>query len=321
MALYPPNTSERTAAPISAVIATKDRASRLWRTIEGLAAQSVVPDEVIIIDGSKDGTNQVPAWEAVRSRFRRVICEQATQTGAAAQRNQGVRAASLGFVLFCDDDVDYEPECVARLWSAIGSDRKIGGVSAMIVNQNYQPPGTISRALFTLMHGHSEKSFAGKVIGPAINLLPEDRDDLPEVVKVEWVNTTCTMYRRQALPSPPFDSFFSGYSLMEDVTLSLRVAQRGWKLANARTARIYHDSQPGEHKQDLRDVSRMELINRHYVMTRVLERRSLPDYLRLASWEMFQIASTAASAGGWHKLGQMLRGKWRALRQIQKALS
>ena len=101
-----------------------------------------------------------------------------------------------------------------RLWNAIESDRQLGGVNAMIVNQRYQPPGFISRTMFTLMHGRREKSFAGKLIGPAINLLPEDRDDLPEVVPVEWLNTTCTIYRREALPDPAFDVFF--YWLLAD---------------------------------------------------------------------------------------------------------
>src|SRR5204863_9646194 len=130
-----------------------------------------------------------------------------------------------------------------------------GGVSALIVNQKYHPPGAISRAVFTLMHGRSERTFAGRVIGPGINLLPEDREDLPEIVPVEWLNTTCTIYRRVALPSPPFDSVFTGYSMMEDLTLSLRVGQK-WKLANARTARIFHDSQPGPHKSCATELAR-----------------------------------------------------------------
>jgi len=64
--------------------------------------------------------------------------------------------------------------------------------------------------MFTLMHGRSEKSFAGKVIGPGINLLPEDRADFAGGRAVEWLNLGCTIYRREALPSPPFDAFFRG---------------------------------------------------------------------------------------------------------------
>ena len=43
----------------------------------------------------------------------------------------------------------------------------------------------------------------------------------PEVASVEWLNTTCTIYRGEALPSPPFCNQFTGYSLMEDLALSL----------------------------------------------------------------------------------------------------
>src|SRR5437868_3995529 len=104
----------------------------------------------------------------------------------------------------------------------------------MILNQHYGRPGLVSRIIFTLMNGRREKSFAGRVIGPGINLLPEDRQDLPEVVPVDWLNLGCTIYRREALPDPPFRSNFTGYSLMEDLTLSLEVGKT-WNLANVRT--------------------------------------------------------------------------------------
>ncbi len=178
----------------------------------------------------------------------------------------------------------------------------------MIVNQRYQPPGFCSRVLFTLLHGRCEDSFAGRVIGPAVNLLPEDRKDLPEVVPVEWLNTTCTLYRREALPSPPFDSMFEGYSLMEDVALSLVVA-RSWKLANARTARIQHNSQPGSHKTNIAEIARMQLVNRHYVMTEILNRRGVAAHMRLALWELFGLASSALSSDGWKSLPQSVSGR------------
>src|SRR5262249_15562186 len=161
------------------------------------------------------------------------------------------------------------------LWKALQSDQQIGGVNAMIVNQRYQSPGLVSRTMFTLMYGRCEKSFAGKVIGPAVNLLPEDRNDLPAIVPVEWLNTTCTIYRREALPVPPFPKLFADYSLMEDLALSLNVAKRGWELANVRIARIFHDSQPSPHKSNVAALGAMELLNRHYIMTQVLERRKL----------------------------------------------
>lgn len=167
--------------------------------------------------------------------------------------------------------------------------------------------------LFTLLHGRREHSFAGRIIGPAVNLLPEDRGDLPEVVPVEWLNTTCTLYRREALPHPSFDSVFTGYSMMEDVTLSVRVG-RNWRLANARTARIFHDSQPGTHKADVSALAAMELVNRHYVMTQVLRRDRWRDFVRLGLWEAFQLTVCLARCESRNSFWPQLLGKGRALR-------
>jgi GT2 family glycosyltransferase len=288
----------------------------LQRTIESLAAQGVQPLEIIVVDASDNPKTQQICEEGVLGLSSQMRWIKSLECGAATQRKQGVAVATQSLIWFLDDDILFEPDCVRRLWSAIESDQQLGGVNAMIVNQRYQMPGAISRFMFTLMHGRAEKTFAGKVIGPAINLLPEDRDDLPDVVPVEWLNTTCTMYRREALPSPPFDSFFHGYSLMEDLALSIRVAERGWKLANVRTARIFHDSQRGEHKSDVAARAQMELINRHYVMTKVLRKRGSLDYLRLAAWELFQLAALSSSFSGRNQLLSHIAGRLRAARKI-----
>jgi GT2 family glycosyltransferase len=304
--------------PVSAVIATRNRAESLSRTLDSLLVQGVMPAEFIVVDASEDD-----ASKKVVTRF----AERATSSvrvqwfssgvpGAASQRTQGVTHATQPVIWFFDDDILFEPDCVHRLWNAIESDRRLGGVNAMIVNQRYQTPGAISRFMFTLMHGQAEETFAGKVIGPAINLLPEDRADLPEVVPVEWLNTTCTMYRREALPDPPFPDRFTGYSLMEDVTLSLKVAQAGWRLANARTARIFHDSQGGIHKSSWRALSCMELTNRYFVMREVLRRRSLTDHAKLALWESFSLASLLTGHDVFRRLPPVLAGKRDGICQI-----
>lgn len=296
--------------PVSAVVATRDRAPILLRTLESLGRQDVLPAEIIFVDASLclETKEMVEQWRSGLPAGLQVKILRASDAGAAPQRNQGVAASTQAYVWFFDDDIIFEADCVRKLWIAISSDVGIGGVSAMIVNQRYGAPGIVSRTLFSLMSGRRESTYAGKVIGPAVNLLPEDRADLPEIVPVDWLNTTCVLYRRNALPIPPFDKIFSGYSLMEDVAISLRVGKI-WRLVNARTAKIFHDSQPGAHKSDIRALAEMELMNRHYVMTQILERRRWIDFGRLILWESFHIAG-----GG--RRGEVLMGKIRALRRI-----
>ena len=299
------------------MIATKDRAASLARTLDSLAAQGVLPAELIAVDGSvgDDSRTVLENWGAKFAPQVAVRWQRAEKLGAAIQRNQGIGVATQPFVWFFDDDILFEPECVSRLWRAMESDPQLGGVNAMITNQQYHPPGRVSRTVFTLLHGRRERSFVGRIIGPAVNLLPEDRDDLPEVVPVEWLNTTCTLYRREALPHPPFDSIFTGYSMMEDVTLSVRVG-RTWRLANARTARIFHDSQPGAHKADVSALATMELVNRHYVMTEVLGRDRGRDFLRLFVWEAFQLTVAALRSESRRRLPAIAQGKWQAMKRI-----
>jgi GT2 family glycosyltransferase len=309
--------------PVSVVIATRNRAKILARTLDSLSQQGFLPAEMIVVDASSDGRTKtlVENFAERLGSSTNVRWIPATISGAAAQRNQGVAMATQPFIWFFDDDVVFEPECAPRLWNAIESDRQLGGVNAMIVNQHYTPPGFISRSVFTLMNGHREESFAGKVIGPAINLLPEDRDELPDVVPVQWLNTTCTIYRRAALSSPPFDEVFTGYSLMEDVALSLRVGRK-WGLANVRKARIIHDSQPGEHKSTVRYVAKMEVMNRHYVMTHILDARGMLPFCRFGLWQLFQLLSIAARSSTRRNavpflLGQ-LDGLWCILRMTKE---
>jgi glycosyltransferase involved in cell wall biosynthesis len=304
--------------PISGVVATRDRAEPLRRCLESLLTQEVIASELIFVDASVDDSSHL-VIDAFAPSFGRRGCqiywERAVTVGAAAQRNQGVALATQPAILFFDDDIFLEPFCLRRLWHGLEAYPGFGGVSAMISNQHYQTPGFISRSMFRIMAGKSLPSYAGKVIGPAVNLLPEDGPDLPDVVPVEWLNTTCTLYRREALPSPPFSSHFEGYSLMEDVCLSVTVARR-WRLANVRGARIFHDSKGGAHKADPAESERMKLVNRHYVMTSVLGRNERGDYLKLALWQAFGLAGSAFQGGA--TFSAVLRGTLRGIREIAR---
>jgi GT2 family glycosyltransferase len=284
--------------------------------LRSVCSYGVFPRQVIIVDASshQSGTSAALAELATEARGGCIIThERATSPGAASQRTQGVGLATEKFIVFLDDDIEFQSSCLQQLFHVLTSDSKLGGVSAMIVNQSYLEPRWISRTMFTLMSCRGEKSFAGRVIGPAINLLPEDRNDLPEIVPVEWVNTTCTMYRREALPDPPFDPFFTGYSLMEDLALSLNVAKQGWKLANVRTARIFHDSQPGQHKSNVKELARMELVNRHYVMTKILGRETVLDYGKLAAFQLFNLVGGLRD---WRNWPRVLAGKITGIGEI-----
>jgi glycosyltransferase involved in cell wall biosynthesis len=302
--------------PISAVVPTRNRERPLACMLKSLASQSYQPTEILVVDASSTrDSERLCKKTGVEGLSSRIVYEKAFETGAAIQRHQAIANASQDHILFLDDDIVFESDCIIRLWQALQSDTQIGGVNAMITNQRYLPPGRLSRSLFRILNGRPESSYAGKCIGPAYNILPEDDAELPEITSVEWLNTTCTLYRRNALPVPLFAKHFTGYSLMEDLALSLTVAKK-WKLANARTARIFHDSQPADYKSDQSELAEMELVNRHFVMTRILSRNQTRDYAKLALLEAFGIVTPLVSASAWRALPSVVAGKLRGIRAI-----
>jgi glycosyltransferase involved in cell wall biosynthesis len=303
--------------PISAIIPTANRAGVLQATFTSIANQNVQPAEIIVIDASDDDHTQRVCAARFEKLESNIIYLKATKKGAAIQRNQGMSVAKHGFILFCDDDILLEPFCIDRLWNGIKSEENIGGVNAMVTNQQYHTPGKLTRTMYQLMYGEKLATYAGKCIGPAWNLLPEDNDSLPELVPVEWLNTTCTIYRKQSLPNPVFPEVFTGYSLMEDLTLSLIVA-RNYKLYNARTARIFHDSQPGAHKNNTFEQARMELLNRYYVMQHVLHRGGFKNYAKLTLLQFFGILTSLTNSTGWKNLLPSVGGKLAAIGDIAK---
>lgn len=304
--------------PVTAIIPTANRPEILKRTLESLALQQVQPAQIVVIDASENHHTKLICDNAITGLFVPVSWVKAAQKGAAPQRNQGVEMAGQPYVLFFDDDILFEEACIERMWNVISANDRVGGVNAMIINQQYHLPGKATRAMYLLLSGQKLATYAGKCIGPAWNLLPEDRPELPEHVEVEWLNTTCAIYLKKALPQPPFPHRFQGYSLMEDVALSLEVGKI-WTLFNVRIARIFHDSQPGNHKENVRVLAKMEMMNRHYIMTKILGRKRFSDYLKLLLFECWGMVYFFSSIAGLKKAGAAVIGKFQACASIMFA--
>ncbi len=296
--------------PASCIIATKDRPDKLANLLASLREDGQWPAEVIVVDASSDGRTR-----EVCVQFGGVAYFRALTVGAGAQRNQGACVANQEYYLFADDDVVLEPGCLRALWDAIQSDRRLGGVNALITNQTYHPPGRLGRAFYTWLNGAPRESFAGRIIGPAVNFRVEDRPEQPTLVPVEWLDLGCTLYRREALPVPPFDPFFTDYSYGEDLALSV-VVGRSWKLACVPKARIFHDRIKGEIKLGAARFAKMELVNRHFVMTQVLGRRRVGDYGRLVAYELFSLASMWKTPLGRRQFLPAIVGKLGALAHL-----
>jgi len=111
----PPGAGHLSPRPaFAAVIPTYQREGTVGRAIESVLAQTFAPREVIVVDdGSTDGTRSLLA------RFTTVRTIVQEQSGSAAARNRGARAASAEWIAFLDSDDWWEPDHLERLAGAI----------------------------------------------------------------------------------------------------------------------------------------------------------------------------------------------------------
>ena len=294
---------------IEAIIPTAGRAAVLYKTLESMAQQVVLPTLVHIIDASDDTSTELVCKKISELFPLKIKYYKAEIKGAAAQRMQAMPFIRSEFTLFTDDDIILEQDCIQQLQNLLLSKREAGGVNAMVTNQQYHKPGRVTAFMYKLMNGSALKTYAGKCIGPAWNLLPEENGEL--VNETEWLNTTCTLYRTLALPEPLFPPIFQGYSLMEDLALSLEV-KKCWRLYNVPSAKIFHDSQSGDHKNSAFKISKMEMINRHYIIKNILRRKGFTDYIKFFIFESWNIISSLNTSKGRQSFFKTLSGKFSA---------
>ncbi len=296
--------------PVSAILPTRNRAPILERFLESLAHQEALPAEVVICDSS-DNKETASVVERQRSRFTSevsIVYEKAGRTGLAPQRNQAVATSTQPFVWFLDDDMILEPGCLERLHAAITSSARIGGVTATLVNEAYHPPGLVTQRLLKFFeNGQGRSTYASSCVGPGWTFLHDATPEGPALMPAEWLGGGCTLYRREALPTPAVPDHFEAGALGEDLAASLTVGHH-WEMYHVRAARCYHDSQGGDHKSSFVKHADQTLRNRYFIMTRVMGKDSLRDVLDLALMHAFIWIGQLRHLKTWRRAGCMMVG-------------
>lgn len=295
---------------ISAVIPTCEAKWDLGVTFRSLPDLNRKPDEIMVVmDGDKEEVEE-NVLEGVPVKIFKT-----QQRGAAAKRNLGVEKCAGDAILFVDDDVEFRAGCLEAMERVLAGEREIGGVSSFIENQRFQEPGLYSRCIYWLCGGWGIRDFGGKCFGPLINVYPRLWKGEPEFRETEWLNSTCTLYRREALPRPAFEAGFTGYSFMEDVALSRRVRKKQ-KIGVAREAWILHHTRPAPYKEEAARLHEMGLVNRYHILREVegwgagaaagaitwLEVLSLPAKLREVIRQPGKIGGFRGSVSGLAKI-------------------
>lgn len=120
-------------APVSVVVPVRGESARLGALLDSLAAQTFVPDEIIVVDGgSTDATVQVARSHTASQPYLRVI--EAGPATPGRGRNVGINAARNEVVALTDAGVRAEPIWLEELVRAL--ERR---PDASVVYGNYEP--------------------------------------------------------------------------------------------------------------------------------------------------------------------------------------
>ena len=94
---------------VAVVVATRNRASALQRTLRRLVALPEQPAVIVVDNASDDGTG-----ELIRASFPDVRVIELSENAGAAARTVGARHTETPFVAFSDDDSWWAPGALAR---------------------------------------------------------------------------------------------------------------------------------------------------------------------------------------------------------------
>lgn len=258
-------TSAPTLARVSVIVPTIGRADSLRRMLDSLARQTVGVHEVVIADGSATGETAAvvasPEWQRLGIRLQRVAVQ---PPHAVRQREAAIAQSSGELLLFLDDDVVLEAECVAHLLAAMHDDETVVGVVSDFNNQTWPEPTRAWRAFMRHVLGMPEGAWQGRVVGPLLRFGYTIRPNT--TMPMDWLTTANTLVRRAAYESVGgFSDFFLHRSTMnEDVDLGLKLSRVGRIVFNP-SARLGHFHAPGG-RVSPRQAAEDDLYNRFMVL-------------------------------------------------------
>ncbi len=229
---------------ISVIICAHNSAERIRPTIVALArCRAEFPVEIILVDNnSSDDTAQCAkeAWDACGNhRFSFSVIKE-PQAGLAYARRAGVRAASFGIVVFCDDD-NWLAEDYLLNAARIMRDLDVGAAGGCSTPAN---PEILRPWFYTFSWG-----FAVGVPLSKIAHLPEG-PGTEMTVGALWgaglVTRRDVIEHLYTLPGFPALSGRKGAELLsgEDLEISACLTAAGYKLIFSESLRFKHDIAP-----------------------------------------------------------------------------
>ena len=268
----------------SVVIATLDRPILLSAALDSLIQQTRPPSRIIVVDASL-GDETKAVVDRMRDRAPMLYLRSRIQS-AAQQRNLGAESVSTPLIAFVDDDVVLPAKTFSRLVAPFEGENgeTIGGVAGRIEGLGHSKPKGLLWWYYRLQAGYPHPNFGARLMGAAVNTLPS-YEEQSGLIPSDWLNTTCVLYRTDLFARERFPEF-KGYSFMEDVHLSARIAKTHQLYFDAEAVYEHHSAST-EFKQDQAAYAAAAIRNRRIVASDVLSVGGLELEIKMLLHRLF----------------------------------
>ena len=253
------NRSEVTEVVLAFVVPTKDRGEDLRRMLRSLVAQTRLPDQVIVVDGS----GVEVSWCVAEFSELKIDYVRLLPPSLSAQRNAGVAMlrAEVTHAGYLDDDVVLESDAVYEMASFWGSaDSDVGGAAFNNVNDVRSGSSGLPR----------RSDLAGPSLGRiAPSGIVRELGEVKTNFEADWL---CggTVWRREVVDTYSYDNWFQGTGFMEDVDYSYGVRER-YRLFVLAAARLAHFTPPVRPDRQFL-FGKWQVVNRMYIVRKYRHR-------------------------------------------------
>jgi GT2 family glycosyltransferase len=259
------------AAPrVSVILPTYGRGPLVAELLGTLAAQTLRPVEVLVVDDTPDDeVKRVcvsgAAGPGVPVRYTRPP----GRPSLTRARNHGISRATGDVLCFLDSDVRPAPTYLARMVEALDDASRPTVVQAFVPHR-WKHRGW-KGVVFRLLHQGRNVGTTMRFRLPMRNTFPDRRADAP--VASEWVSGSNMVIHRARLGDVRFDDALERYCLAEDVDFSLRLRAAGKTMLLVPDETVTEGNEQGG-RIPHRDLERMRVVNlRHILATHFPDRR------------------------------------------------
>ena len=267
----------------SLIVCTYSRADSVIRLMDSVEAQSLYPNEILIIDASEDDTTKrLLSSKDYRSLFYHKVDE--TNKGLTKQRNFGVRTANASSEIICflDDDIVLEADYFKNLIGTYKIQLDAVAVGGAIVDEEvWKRTSETYKPNYDefVKDGYVRKLGSRNVLRKMLGLLSNKPPGfMPEfshgfstgflpptgkIYPVEFFMGGVSSYRMELFEKVKFSEYFEGYGLYEDMDFCLRASEQGqlYVHTSARVFHLHHESG----RPDYFRYGKMVVQNGYYV--------------------------------------------------------